>query len=133
MLDLHTLSRAFRAHSRSCPVCGGVRIRQSVESPGLLPRLLGLQLYECLECAADFPLPCRLSLPTEACPKAEGGSVNEEEHYAGWEADTLSAFDRELDKISRYVDPWDVAGLSEPAEASRTVSSRRRSSRPPTF
>jgi hypothetical protein len=131
MLDLHTLSRAFSARSRSCLVCGGARIRQSVEPPGLLQRLLGLHLYECLECAADFPLPCRLSLTTEACPKAEGGSVNEEERYVGWEADTMSAFDRELDKISRYVDPWDVTGLAEPVGTS-PVSASRPGSRPPT-
>jgi hypothetical protein len=133
MLDLHTLSLAFSARSRACLICGGVRIRQSAESDGLLQRLLGLHLYECLECAAEFPLPCRLSLPTEACPKAEGGSVNEEESYVGWEADTLSAFDRELAKISRYVDPWDVAGLPEPAGASRVVSSPRTGSRLPTL
>ena len=96
-----------------------------------MQRLLGLHLYECLECEADFPLPCRLSLATEACAQAEGGSVNEEEHWLRWEADTLSAFERELDKISRYVDPWDVAGLPKPAAASRRVT--RSGSRPPIF
>jgi len=133
MLDLDTLSRAFNARSRSCLACGGVRIRRFVEPPGLLQRLLGLEVYECLECGSEFPLPCRLGQETGACPDAEDGSLKEEEDYAGWEADTLSAFDRELDKISRYVDPWDVAGLPEPVGASCAVSSPRPGSRPPTF
>jgi hypothetical protein len=108
MLDLSVVFRVFGVRRARCPRCGGERVNPSERPAGPLGRLFGYRFYRCLACSTLFPavgeMPSKVGSPPES--RAEP----REEELAG-------ALDRELRKISIYVDPWDDAPSSPPADS----------------
>lgn len=115
MLDLSVVFRVFGARRARCPRCGGERMRPSERPPGAGPlgRLFGHRFYRCLACSTLFPAVGEI--PSEVASTPESQAESREEEIAG-------ALDRELQKISIYVDPWDDTPSSPPAEPVGPVS-----------
>jgi len=107
MLDLSVVFRVFGARRARCPRCGGEWMKPSERPPGPLGRLFGYRFYRCHACSTLFPAVGEI--PSEVGSPAESQAEPREEEISG-------ALDRELQKISIYVDPWDDTPSSPPAE-----------------
>ena len=107
MLDLSLVSRVFGVRRARCPRCGGERVNRSERPLGPLGRLFGYRFYRCLACSTLFP--ATGEIPSEVASTPESRAEPLEEEIAG-------ALDRELQKVSIYVDPWDDTPPSPSAE-----------------
>jgi hypothetical protein len=82
-------------------------MRPSERPPGPLGRLFGYRFYRCLACSTLFPAMGEISLA--ASSPADPPAQTHEEELSG-------ALERELEKVSLYIDPWDEEPFSEPAK-----------------